>query len=559
MGIKSKTNTTAAWLFPSVAAILAVFLAFILPKIFSDKPELRFSISSPISTKLLGTPVTNHIQEVAISNVGETAAKDVVLICDNGIQGYELHKAAETDNIQEYIDNGKLEIRYKDLPPGATFKVVLRANFPISTYNIKLKHSQGVGKDVFTKQNEFTRWVSGFGIYLLFMIIWGWFSFKNISIESDARFNPKRILSQDKPWHIRKIKWDEYTSTAISAYFSKDYRTYKLENLQENIGYLYLSTDKNIYDFEDVLLEQANIAAVKNFTDASLYAMARANGRDEANKILEIVVRLDSADYSTIRTAISEAWVEKLVKILSWETSLSLNKIASYLAEKPNGILPDHWANYNCTINRFIHNNIDYLVRKDDFFDTAIGADYFDYFSVEIQSLIKNTAYEAKLSKIPKSFWTEAKAQEFLSNYDISWMNEKDAGNIRELAQTTIKLYQDEKKFENLYAGLVRIIREDGCGVNLDEYGDLGEQLKNLEKEIVDTKKRVSEKAEKLEELEAGTKEARARVDRQLEIIGSVLRGDVVVFQGLEYPEDIFGPENIARIREVISRIGAIN
>ncbi|MDD5560195.1 hypothetical protein [Candidatus Methylomirabilis sp.] len=557
METKSKSSTTAAWLVPSLAAIMAVLLAFWLPRIFSDKPELRFSLSSPISTKLLGTPLTSHIQEVAVSNVGDMAAKDVVLICDNGVLGYELYKSAETDKVQEYMDKGRLEVRYQDLPPGETFKVVLRASSPLSAYNLNLKHSQGVGKDVFAKTNPLKDMLSGSVIFVLYVLGWGWFSFKNMGIESDARFNPKRVLSRRKPWHIRRRKWGDYTSTAINAYFAEGYTHYTLESLQENVGYRYLITDKDTFDLDGEGRERANRSAVENFEDAALSAMKNARGKDEAFKILGIVVALDDRRYSAIRTAISKAWVEKMLDTLSWGGSLSLSDIALGLAERPDGILPDHWNNYVRALERLIHRNIEHWVRSDKAFEAVIDAEYFGSFSEGIQKLIRESVYDQKLSEIPKFFGRETDAREFLDKYNLSWMSEDDASKIRRNAEATIKLYQDKVKYERLLAGLVGILREGTCGTELEGYEDLAEPLKKLELEIADTRKRIAEDAGKLEECEAGVKEARTKVDRQLEIIASVLRGDIERFQGLEYPEDLFGPVNIARIREVISRIAS--
>lgn len=554
MGTKYRSSATAVWLVPSLAAIMAVLLAFWLPKIFSEKPELRFSISSPISTKLIGTPVASHIQEVAVSNIGDTAAKDVVLICDSGVIGYELHKSAETDNVQEYMDKDRLEIRYHDLPPGETFKVVLRTSIPLSTSNLNLKHSQGVGKDIFAKTNPLKKITFGAVIYVFYMIGWGWFTFKNTGIESDARFNPKRVLSRRKPWHIRTRKWSDYTSTAIDAHFSKGYRHNTLETLQESVGYRYL-TGKDTFDLDGETRESADRSAVENFKDATLSAMDNARGKDEALKVLDIVITVDNPEYSATRTAISKAWTGKMLDTLSWSRSLSLSDIASCLADRPDGILPDHWDNYVNAIERLIHKNIEYWTRHDKLFETAIDAEYYGFFSEGIQKLIRNSVYHEKLSMIQKSFWTETDAKEFLDNYDLSWLKEDDARKIRQKAEATIKLYQDKVKYEKLLAGLVSILREGSCGADLEGYGENAEPLKKLELEIGDTRKRVSEEAGRLEELEAWVKEARARVDRQLEIIGAVLRGDIERFQGLEYPEDLFGPENIARIREVISRI----
>lgn len=557
MGTKSKSSGTAVWLVPSLAAIMAVLLTFWLPKIFSDKPELRFSVSSPISTKLLGAPLASNIQEVAVSNVGDTAAKDVVLICDNGVLAYELYKSAETDKVQEYKDKGRLEVRYQDLPPGETFKVVLSASTPLSQYNVNLKHSQGVGKDVFAKTNPLKAMLSGSGIFVLYMIGWGWFSFKDMGIESDARFNPKRVLSRRKPWHVRTRKWSDYTSAAIDAYFSKGYRYVTLQGLQENVGYRYLTLDRDTFDLDGEERERADKSAVENFRDAALSAMDNAKGRDEALKVLAIVVDLDGSEYSSIRASISKAWVEKMLDTLSWNDSLSLSDIGLCLIGRPEGILPDHWNNYVKGLERLIHKYIEYWARSGKAFEAVIDAEYFESFSDGIRKLIRESAYDHKFSKIPKFFGTETDAREFLDNFDLSWMSEDDARKIRNKAEATIELFGNKAKYERLLAALVGILRDGTCATEVEGYEDLAEPLKKLELEIADARKRISEEVGRLAELEAEVKGAKTKVDRQLEIIGSVLQGDVERFQSLEYPEDIFGAANIARLGEVISRIAA--
>ena len=558
MNQTSRSGATASWLVPSIAAILAVFVGFWLPKMFSEKPDLRFSVTSPISTKMLDTARTAYIQEVAVSNIGNAAAKDVVLTCENGVIEYELYRAAETDKVQEYFNNTRLEIRYFDLPPGGTFKVILKSNAALSSYNIGLKHSQGVGKDIFAKANPFKGMLSGSVLFVLYLIGWGWFTWKDTGIEWDCTFNPKRVLSRTKPWHMRTRKWRQCISSSIDKCFSNDAWRYSLANLQENVGYKYLAGEFDTFNIYGEEKDKADKAAIDNFKAAAIHAMNNARGKDEAYKIVEIIVALDNNDYSDIRFAISKAWVSNMIDLMSMSDSLSIGYIASLMSKKPDGILNDHWEKYVLALERIIIKNMNYWIRTDKTFESICETEHFTTLSDDVKQMIKESIYESKMTKVPKNFMGIAEARDFLDNYDLGWMTEKDSIRCRNTAEDTIALYENKEKYEKLFTLLTSLLKYGALIDELDTYGDLAEPIKKLEADIAIAREQNSREASRLEELQLYLRDARVKVDRQMEIISIALSGDMEHFKGLEYPEEVFGQVNIVRIREAIFRIASV-
>jgi len=555
----TKSTSTASWLIPSIAAILAVLIAFWLPKAFSDKADVRFSLSSPISTKMLNTSEPSSIQEIAVKNIGLVAAKEVVLTCENGILGYEIYRSVETDKIQEYFKDGRLEVRYLDLRPSEDFKVVVKARIPLFGSSIGLKHSQGVGKDIFAKSNPFAGIFSGSVIFILYMFGWGWFMWKDNPLERNAKYNPKRILTSSKPWHLGKQKWNEFVSTAIDSYFSDHISRpsiSKLSELYENRGYKYLKGDSELMELSSEQMEQAERAASKIFKSAVLEAMKFSSGKDEASKILDFIISFDKNEYSPIRITASSAWIDRMLSNFKYIRNISINEIIVCMIEKPDGVTPDHWEEYIKELERIIYNNIDYWIHTDNNFMSLPDDDLFITLSADLRQKIIKYIYNDKISKVTRAFHSEKDALEFLENYDLNWMNESDREKYVKNAENLVSVYKDKRTYEKLMAILSNLLKRGTFTVDYSEIpGDLVEPIRRLEADTTLAREEISIKAKELEETKVFVQEARIKVERQLEIIGIVLRGDQEAFSAIEYPEEIFGQINVERLREAFRRI----
>lgn len=555
----TKSPSTASWLIPSIAAILAVIIGFWLPKAFSDKADVRFSLSSPISTKMLNTSEPSSIQEIAVKNIGQSAAKEVVLTCENGILGYEIYRSVETDKIQEYFKDGRLEVRYLDLRPSEDFKVVIKARIPLFSSSVGLKHSQGVGKDIFAKPNPFSGVLSGSIVFILYMFGWGWFMWKDNPLERNAKYYPKRILTISKPWHLGKKKWDEIVSTAIDSYFSDHLSRpiiSKLSELYENRGYKYLVGDSEFFELSSEQIEQAERAASKILKSAVLEAMKFSSGKDEACKILDFINSFDKNEYSPIRVAASSAWIDRMLFNFKYIRDISVNDIMVCMVEKTDGVIPDHWSEYVKEMERIIYNNLDYWMHTDKNFIYLPEDDLFITLSADLRQKIKQHIYNVKMSKVPRDFHSENDALGFIDNYDLSWMNESDRVKYVKNAETFVSAYKDKRIYEKLMKILNNLIKKGAFVFDYSEIpSDLVEPIRRLEAETALAMEEVSSKAKELEKTEFFVQTARIKVERQLEIIGIVLRGDQEAFSGIEYPDEVFGQINVERLREAFRRI----
>ncbi|WP_156912186.1 hypothetical protein [Citrifermentans bremense] len=554
-----RSTSTASWLVPSIAAIFAVFFTFWLQKNFSEKADVRYSLSSPISTKMLNSSEQNSIQEIMVKNIGDAPAKDVVFGSEFPVLGYEIHRSVETDKIEEYFKEGKLEVRYLDLRPSEAFRVVVKSRDPLPASSIELKHSQGIGKDIFAKANPITGFLSGSSLFIIYILGWGWFMWKNAPLEWDADFNPDRLLKRSKPWHLKRKKWISLVGKAIDKYFSDTISTpaiTKLADLYKNRGYRYLNCNSESLSIPSELAEQADRAASKIFKTAVLQTIKFSTGKDEACKVLDLLVSFDKNEYSEIRVAGSRSWVDKMLESFSRKSGTKINNMIEFFIQKPEGITPDHWVEYVKSLEQYIYRNIDYWLKTDDNFESVLSQEWFQSLSTELRLKIERAIYDFKISKFPRKFFSEDDAKDFINNYDFSWMDKDDKVRLIGLAEDYIKLINDKQNYNKLLGLLESLLNNTEVIIN---YQDLPESfvepIQKLDVEMVQKRKELIEKSNELAENTVFVQQAKAKVDRQLEIIRSALSGNEGVFSSIEYPEEIFERVNVEQLREVFRRV----
>jgi len=303
-------------------------------------------------------------------------------------------------------------------------------------------------------------------------------------------------------------------------------------------------------------IEQAERAASKIFIKAVLEAMKYSSGKDEACKILDFIISFDKTEYSPVRIAASSAWVDKMLSNFSYFRNLRINDVIVCMIEKPDGVNPDHWAEYIRDLERIIYNNIDYWIHTDDDFANIVDKDYFITLSVELRLKISKSIYDFTLSKTPNSFRNEYDAKEFIDNYDVSCMDENDRLKYVKNAETYVSLYRDKHIYEKLTTILSNLIKRSITTADYTDIpSDLVEPIRRLEADIAAAREEISVKTTELERTKVYVQEAKNKVERQLEIIGIVLRGDLEGFSGIEYPEEVFGQINVERLREAFRRI----
>ena len=168
--------------------------------------------------------------------------------------------------------------------------------------------------------------------------------------------------------------------------------------------------------------------------------------------------------------------------------------------------------------------------------------------------------YDFKLSKVPKLFLNELDAKNFIDDYDLSWMNESDRLKYLNNAESFVSLYSDKRIYMRLNMTLSNLIKRGMItDVNDDIPSDLVKPIRQLESEIAVARKEILDKTSELERTKVYVKESKHKVERQLEIIGIALRGDLESFSGIEYPEEIFEQTNVGRLREAFRRIALTN
>ena len=176
--------------------------------------------------------------------------------------------------------------------------------------------------------------------------------------------------------------------------------------------------------------------------------------------------------------------------------------------------------------------------------------------SADLRKKIQQYIYNDKISKVKRAFHSEKDALDFLDNCDLSWMNETDRDKYVKNAENFVSLSKDKRTYEKLMVILSNLLKRGSFTVDYSEIpGDLVEPIRRLEADTTLAREEISIKAKELEKTKVFVQEARIKVERQLEIIGIVLRGEQEAFSAIEYPEEIFGQINVERLREAFRRI----
>lgn len=137
------------------AVIGGVVTFLVIKHWFTDKPELVFTLSSPIYTSLSDNN-RESLQELTIRNNGKMRAERIIVATQASIKDFEIDKYVHTDIFDTLKGANSFEIVYPSLPPDGELKILFKNDRePISISQLTVRHDDGIGTDALKKPGDY--------------------------------------------------------------------------------------------------------------------------------------------------------------------------------------------------------------------------------------------------------------------------------------------------------------------------------------------------------------------------------------------------------------------
>lgn len=491
-----------------VVALLAAVVTVGIWWVDRTKPEIRYTISEPI--RFGGEDVAKILQQIKIQNSGNAVAKDVLFKAkDIEIETYELLPNSKSDDVEVSSEGRSFEVAYKNLPPQGEFVVTLTAlEKGIAATNVKVVHSQGVGKEAFDKGGSYVLSIGAAWIWAcvtigwIYFFIWSWIIW---NAEHNAkRHGKERVLSRTKPWLVGENRWQTIRKDALDYLFDHG----PWDDTEKSSAYHTLCGErwKHVSDEEwATICRKAEDRLAGQITDRICWADCSMCLRLAK---LEKPRYMNDGKWTKLREKIEMGYYEAID-----QRYRGVSEVARVLEEeKPECLDETRWAKWRDKWMREYCDALENKIKMSDDPLSEIQEDDLRVLPQEMRGKLREYAYDRMKRRLPDLGELE-NAKAFLDNSQPEWLREEDYKRYKRTAINTIELDQKRDKREK-------------------ELEQLAKDRQSLEK---DRKmyNRVTKKAV-----------------RQLEIINGVLADESVVDKIEDY-EDVFAPGNLENLRRL--------
>jgi hypothetical protein len=209
-----------------IGLIVLVVGAIMVQFVNSNSPECYYSLSSPISTKLIDS-TTNNVQYLEVVNIGENPAKEVLvkIMSKTRIAVMEVQKANTIDSFQiNLLENSEPAVYYSKLKNDSKFGIIILSDSPISTKDVYVSYDGGVAS-VRDSKGLFERYgglVMPF-IYLALILHQLVTTIRRSEIDSIKRNRYPNFIGVQKPWYLDAKEWKETQMSVAEKSFEHPY------------------------------------------------------------------------------------------------------------------------------------------------------------------------------------------------------------------------------------------------------------------------------------------------------------------------------------------------
>jgi len=486
--------------------LVPIFVTYWLNR---SKPDVRYTLSEPIPVSFLSATTSENVQQLEVRNVGNAEAERIVVKIEGQLTSYEIQKHISSDVVEVFDQQQPVEFIYPELPPQGGFKLVFKSPDTVDNNNVRVMHSTGNATEALSAEKEFGNLVAtGISVAILVAYLLAIAYMVGTSLRDSWKLrathkHPDQVLSLRKPWYIPETTWRNWHVDVIKRRL-KDYFVYR----------------------EDI-------------ENSAAYAFLRAEKPDH----------LDDADWSEIITIAAGRLSEIYSRMVN---SYSESDVMAFLrSERPKHYVKDKWDDLKKRANkRFVSLRKQVLFTSETVLRT-LGEEKPEEVSEASWSELTKYLQDQYYEMILRDLRTSDSPLDLLVQRDLSALNEKRRQNLEQWAFARVK-----------YDELVRLLRsllgEEGIGTEKPDAlsNSEWEQLKALEervavlREVEAMREEIQCESSELATERSGVSLLRQKIERQLDIVNSLL-DDPTVIDRIESYDDTFAPGNLDNLRKI--------
>ena len=235
-----------------IIGILITFIGIIAIPLyfhFLDKPELKYTISSPMTIDT--NEGEQNWQLITVNNTGNKEAKSIKIKINSNILDYKIIPFLQTDKYEVKQSPKTLDIEYMSLPPQGTIeiKISLPIDERISDQNINIVHESGIASKATSKDKMIAFlllvfWIIIFIATIMMPIIASiLYCLYQLRVDACDEYRALSVLKRKKPFFLSNENWKTIRGNALenafheSHYIQDRYRAFLNEDKPDYLSH----------------------------------------------------------------------------------------------------------------------------------------------------------------------------------------------------------------------------------------------------------------------------------------------------------------------------------
>jgi hypothetical protein len=535
--------------------ISGLFVAAFVYYLNLKSPDVRYQLSTPITTGTDAAGTLRVVQQIEVANLGNAVAQKVQVKLKKSIGKPTVMPDSRGDTFQQFDSAGSTELIYDALRPAGRFQIVLSDAAPLSDQDIEVRHLEGIAKPALGSQSStWSQWTSYLSLALA--VLYSYLSSRKFFQELYARkvrWEPEAMLKRKKPLLLSNEDWESMLEDAAWRLGERNsgetadvssWVVYRLLDSPRPESVAAETWDKVLPKLAKSLLSRAEGAA----------SSAQTYGYDEDIRKLLVAdkpLAMYEEPWAKLMASVGRMYVATSV-MASIHGSNPSTVLRQFSETRPQNISENQWESYMDRLRSVYFEKLFYNLRLEFApFAYLRKADLTPLSPSEAESL-RQFAYQHEMRSVP-DVSTATGAEQFLSGIKPDFMSERDYLRLTDIAKTTKQVAEDKRQYVALLAQLKSLIAgsslaETADGVPTAEWAN----LRRIEGAVVTAAAENQVRAADLSQEEAATAKLKTKVLKQLAVINTVL-GDSGVLDRIEDYEELFAPGNLSNLRRLVA------
>lgn len=402
--------------------IIGGFITLAFQTYSKEAPNVSYSVSDAI--EIVGTSGRpEYAQEIAVGNIGNSAAKSISVKVPRSVLSYKLTKHSNLLKEVTSTENESFELVYPELPTGQKFRLHIRyGSAPISRDWISVSYAEGNAQP---QDNQ----SSGTNYFLLWIAAWfGFVAAQLFSIRESAKqflirtTNRKDLFRNSRPWYIFANEWPEFHYEMLEHALN----AYSYESIDQKLCFQLLNHEKPKLLTDDNWTKLQNIATDKLNTALSSAVAISSDALKLADLLkLKKPELFPLEHWSRFQNSVGEMLESRLLP------SHLGNQELIRILEKKHPIqesLPTALALriLEAAQNRYLSKITNEAIRERDGASHALSEARLDLLTEELSSRLRTQLIQLSRMQAMLPNWSLNKLEGIVANGKPSWMSEEE-------------------------------------------------------------------------------------------------------------------------------------